>query len=738
MFVTTLISSNILNFALTNEKLNFEHISPNSQLAQVINVNSPAELPRIYLDTTYQSSVSGVCSVTLASGANVQNAIDAISQASNYVICLQAGGTFGPFTLRNKIGSGWITIRTSTPDAQFIAPGVRVSPNDNALMAKILSPSVEGAISTESGAHNYRIVGLEITTTFSTRNSTLYNLVYLGNEESILEMTPTDIVIDRSYVHGTPTGNIRRGVTLNGRRMAVIDSYISDIHEVGSDSQAIGAWNGAGPFKIVNNYLEGSGENVMFGGSLPNVPGLIASDIEVRHNYFFKPLSWKINSPNYAGIPWSVKNLFELKNAQRVLLDGNIFENNWLMAQTGFAILFNGVDGPTSVIRDITFTNNIIKNSEQGLTTCSNCYNMQLEPTGSILIRNNIFDNVSGKAFQLLGGVNNLAFDHNTVLNRGTLMYIESPVLNTGFVFTNNIVGQGDYGLTGGPSIGTATLNAYFTDWIFNKNVIAGAASDVSGYYPAGNYFPSWASVAFTNYNSGAGGDYRLTSSSSYKNLATDGTDIGVDVDKLNIATVGVIAGNGTSTPPPPPPPPPTPTPTPTPPLSDTTPPTVPTNLSASTVSNSSVTLSWSPSTDNVGVVGYKINRNGVQVVNQTGTTYVNSGLLPDTTYTYAVAAYDLAGNQSVLSTPISVRTLAVVTPPSTKFSLGSRVQTTSRLKVRQAAGTTRRALCTQAKSALGTIIAGPVNVSGYTWWQINYDVSCDGWSVENYLVVKQ
>ena len=50
---------------------------------------------------------------------------------------------------------------------------------------------------------------------------------------------------------------------------AVIDSYLSEAHVVGFDSQAICGVNGPGPFKIVNNYLEGSGENVMFGGADP-------------------------------------------------------------------------------------------------------------------------------------------------------------------------------------------------------------------------------------------------------------------------------------------------------------------------------------------------------------------------------------------------------------------------------------------------------------------------------------
>ena len=148
-----------------------------------------------------------------------------------------------------------------------------------------------------------------------------------------------------------------------------MDSYLSDGHVVGFDAQAICGLNGPGPFKIVNNYLEGSGENVMFGGADPAIPDLVPSDIEFRGNHCFKPLSWKIGHPSYAGIPWTVKNLFELKNARRVLIEGNLFENNWAHAQNGTAILFTvrNQDGkaPWSVVQDVTMINNIVRNAHR-------------------------------------------------------------------------------------------------------------------------------------------------------------------------------------------------------------------------------------------------------------------------------------------------------------------------------------------------------------------------------------
>ena len=59
-----------------------------------------------------------------------------------------------------------------------------------------------------------------------------------------------------------------------------------------------------------------------------------------------KPLTWNPNDPSYAGKHWTVKNLLELKNAQRVTISGNQFENNWLDAQVGFAVLILWYCGP--------------------------------------------------------------------------------------------------------------------------------------------------------------------------------------------------------------------------------------------------------------------------------------------------------------------------------------------------------------------------------------------------------
>jgi chitodextrinase len=168
------------------------------------------------------------------------------------------------------------------------------------------------------------------------------------------------------------------------------------------------------------------------------------------------------------------------------------------------------------------------------------------------------------------------------------------------------------------------------------------------------------------------------------------------------------------------------------PPTSDTTPPSVPTSLSATTLSSSQINLSWSPSTDNVGVTGYKIYRGGVQVSTSAVNSYSDTGLSPSTAYSYTVSAYDMAGNNSVQSTGASATTQA---PTANKFTIGQRVQTTALLNVRATPSTTGTLLGTQAIGNLGTIISGPTNANSFNWWNVNFDTGVDGWSAEDFLV---
>lgn len=90
----------------------------------------------------------------------------------------------------------------------------------------------------------------------------------------------------------------------------------------------------------------------------------------------------------------------------------------------------------------------------------------------------------------------------------------------------------------------------------------------------------------------------------------------------------------------------------------DTTAPSVPAGLAATSITSSAFTLSWAAATDDIGVTGYDVFRDGVQIGTATGTSLPVTGLTPYTNYSLTVRARDAAGNPSAQSAPLIVRTL--------------------------------------------------------------------------------
>lgn len=117
----------------------------------------------------------------------------------------------------------------------------------------------------------------------------------------------------------------------------------------------------------------------------------------------------------------------------------------------------------------------------------------------------------------------------------------------------------------------------------------------------------------------------------------------------------------------------------------DTTPPSVPANLKVSQVAASSLQLSWTASTDNVGVAGYRIYRNGTLIATTTSASYSSTGLSAGTAYSFRVSAYDASGNASAQSAALAVTTASAAgdtTPPSVpaQLTLGAVTSTTAQL----------------------------------------------------------
>lgn len=494
------------------------------------------ELPRELLDTTMPEPNGST--VFVGEGDDLQAALDAAQPGDQ--ILLEAKATFtGSFTLPAKEGADWIVIRTYT---ELPPEGVRMTPAQAGTLAKIESTSGDPVLSTEAGASFYRITGVEITVSPSTTRTTALVRLAAPRTRSQADV-PHDIVIDRVYCHGHESLDSRRCVLMNARRSAVIDSYIAEIHSEGFDAQAIVGTNAPGPLKITNNFLEASGENVMFGGADPTGPEYSPSDIEIRGNHFFKPAAW------FTGRRWSVKNLFELKNATRVLVEGNYFENSWEDAQNGYAVLMKSEnqDGgcPYCETSHVTFRFNRIDNVTAGFNFSAWGDRSSAVPLNSVLIHDNLVTRVGGEsdwgasgtqAFQINGAIDDLEISQNTVIlpfsGRLNVAFHDGDKADN-LVVVNNIFGHAGYGWLGtdtGP--GVETLNAYATTWRFQRNAIySGSARD----YPPGNLFP--ANLAAVGFVDAAAGNYRLRERSPLRRAGVGGTGLGADIDVLEALT---------------------------------------------------------------------------------------------------------------------------------------------------------------------------------------------------------
>src|SRR5687768_11344865 len=222
------------------------------------------ELPRIRLEAPCAGPAGST--INVPARGDLQRALDGARPGD--VVVLESGATFtGEFVLPAKPGNGCITIQSSGLD-QLPAAGTRVTPAHRAHMARIVSPSSDPALRTAPGAHHYALIGLEFGVAPSVKRS--YAIVALGDGYQKTDASvPRDIILERVYIHGHSGLNLNRCLALNSASTTVVDSYLSECHGKGFDSQAIAGWNGPGPFRIVNNYLEGAGENVMFGGGDP-------------------------------------------------------------------------------------------------------------------------------------------------------------------------------------------------------------------------------------------------------------------------------------------------------------------------------------------------------------------------------------------------------------------------------------------------------------------------------------
>lgn len=480
------------------------------------------------------ASVQNGSTITVRAGDDLQSALN--SATSGDVIRLEAGATFtGTFELPAKSGSQPVSIRTENAERWLPGANDRVGPEHARFMATIKARDGQPALRTAPGADHWRIFGVQF------EGSGGNDVILLGDgsrAQSNYDSVPEDLVLDRVLVRGDSERGQKRGIALNSGETTIKNSYIWDIKARALETQAIAGWNGPGPYLIENNYVEAAGINVLFGGAAPSIGSLVPSDITVRRNHFSKDLGWRNG-------PWTVKNLFELKNARRVLIEGNLFEHNWVAAQGGYAILFTvrnpGSQAPWSAVEEVTFRHNVVRRVSAGINVLGFDSNPTRQ-TRAIVIRNNLFEEVdhrkwtgNGTFLQLGDEPADIIVQHNTVLQTGNAITAyggtrAAPRPIRGLRFIDNIVFHNTYGITGsGFGTGNPAIERYFPDAEIVNNIIAGGQSQR---YPAGNFFPT-AEELMEQFVSVSGADYRLAPSSSLRRSASDESDPGVNFTEL-------------------------------------------------------------------------------------------------------------------------------------------------------------------------------------------------------------
>ncbi|MFN7994662.1 MAG: YncE family protein [Bryobacteraceae bacterium] len=410
------------------------------------NPNLPT-LPKSTVSAVYPT-VTGQ-SIPVHVGGSFQTAVS-VANCGDEIVLDPGVAYSGNFTMPAKSCSGQILIRSASINQ--LPAGQRVSPSSVAFMPTLVSPNSAPVLQFAPGASGYFFAGIEITVKNGVTGS--WNLVLLSANATSVSQLPANIVFDRVYAHGNDQYCVR-GFLADALGFGLINSYVSGFTHTSYDTQTVLAFNSPGPFLISNNYLEATGENIMLGGGnactlsgstwncTPRITGVIPSDATITRNWFNKLYSAWNNQPSTGG-KYDVKNHFEVKNGQRILLDSNVFSYAWLQGQgvnsivltprTGCAssgVLQSGTQpgpancpDPQAVANDITITNNQFQHvggQLYGFGVDNYGYPYVTTTSYRVLFRNNLGTDVSaaygGGGAVGLGNTQDWTVDHNTSIN---------------------------------------------------------------------------------------------------------------------------------------------------------------------------------------------------------------------------------------------------------------------------------------------------------------------------------
>lgn len=513
------------------------------------------------------------------------------------VISLDHTQTYsGNFWFPDLGGSAW-TYVLSDAYASLPAVGTRATSADSANMAMLQGLTTGAgslfqfpAINIVHGASKYRFVGIKSTPPDSSDTTlgvfqTGYNGASNTNFATDVNDLPEDIIIDRCYMYGRDaTGKPDRyGVIWNVRGGAIIDSTIIDwATESGAESNAIFSHSGGGVYLIDNNELTAAGENIIFGGTDSGMSDPNPHDVVIRKNWIHKKASWFPSDPSFDGYDRIIKNLLEFKKCKRAKVYGNIFEdvgeNDAGQVETGIVLTVRNQGGsdPDAALWDVDIYDNVIRRVGVAFRFLSNDAGASLSVERVHIHNNLVYDigayTVVGRYVWFVGNyatnpAKHVVIDHNTFLkgNNGQLStywqfnHEGSDDCFTDTVISNNVCEDGRISGTADPGP-EAAMNKWHVNWNVFNNVGFDRTGSVGSSFPTvetnwdGSSVdkaadppatPDADDVQFVDY---ASENFRLTAACAYSagnaNDATDGTDLGADIDQIELATAGALSGD--------------------------------------------------------------------------------------------------------------------------------------------------------------------------------------------------
>jgi hypothetical protein len=332
--------------------------------------------------------------------------------------------------------------------------------------------------------------------------------VVVGDDAATSVDTQPDGVTFMNVVLQAQANGGHRGFALHGKNISLKTCQVLNFFELGRDSNGIWINNGPGPYIVDNCYVEASGEGIITGGSDVNIPNCVPADIRITNNTFFKPDSWRpvtntkgvkvvfdkdgnLTPEALAAFP-VVKNAMELKNAKRVLMEGNTADGCWRSGQDGNPIVLTVRNQygrtPWAIVDDVIVRGNHTKRCKEGCALSILGYdnNYPSQQSQTMLIEHNLFED-SPLGFGISNGVATALSIRNNTLPKTTYVMMRlgdtrsdaskppdwTKAVQSPITFVENIALSGSYGISGTDStVGEPALNNYTDVQDWRGNVI--------------------------------------------------------------------------------------------------------------------------------------------------------------------------------------------------------------------------------------------------------------------------